>query len=118
MRVRETINQIKCKYWMPRIRQKVKNIVNRCITCIKFEGHPCFYPEFPALPECRIVRSHCFSSIGMDYVGPVFIKNGSQLKLNGEMYNVWMVLITCCTSRATNLDIGSSLDGLDCIEVL
>ena len=118
MRVRETINQIKCKYWMPRIRQKVKNIINRCITCKKFEGHPCFYPEFPTLPECRIVPSHCFSSIGMDYVGPVFIKNGSQLKLNGEMYKVWMVLITCCTSRATYLDIGSSLDGLDWIEVL
>ena len=54
----------------------------------------------------------------MDYVGPVFIKNGSQLKLNGEMYKVWMVLITCCTSRAINLDIASSLDGLYCIKVL
>ena len=116
--MRETINQVKCKYWMPRIRQKVKNIINRCITCKNFDGHPCFYPEFPALPECRIVPSHCFSRIGMDYVCPVFIKNSSQLKLNGEMYKVWMLLITCCASRATNLDIGSSLDGLDCIEVL
>ena len=81
--VRETINEIRCKYWIPRIRQKVKNIINRCVTCKKFEGHPYFYPESPALPECRIVPSHCFSNIGIDYAGPVFIKTGSQLKLNG-----------------------------------
>ena len=116
--VRETINEIRCKYWIPRIRQKVKNIINRCVTCKKFEGHPYFYPESPALPECRIVPSHCFSNTGIDYAGPVFIKNGSQLKLNGGMYKVWIVLITCCTSRAIYLDIASSLDGLACIKVL
>ena len=116
--VREIINEIRCKYWIPRIRQKVKNIINRCVTCKKFEGHPYFYPESPALPECRIVPSHCFSKTGIDYAGPVFIKNGSQLKLNGGMYKVWIVLITCCTSRAIYLDIASSLDGLACIKVL
>ena len=36
--VRETINEIRCKYWISRIRSKVKNIYNRCITCKKFEG--------------------------------------------------------------------------------
>ena len=95
--VRETINEIRCKYWMPRIRQKVKNITNRCVTCKKFDGHPYFYPGSPALPECKIVPSHCFSNISIDYAGPVFIKNGSQLKLNGGMYKVWIILITCCT---------------------
>ena len=34
------------------------------------------------------------------------------------MYKVWIVLITCCTSRAIYLDIASSLDGLACIKVL
>ena len=81
--VRDTINEIRCKYWIPGIRRKVKNIINRCVTCKKFEGHPYFYPESPALPECRIVPSHCFSNIGIAYAGPVFIKTGSQLKLNG-----------------------------------
>ena len=101
--VRETVNKIRCKYWIPRIRQK---------------RHPYFYPESPALPECRIVPSHCFSNIVIDYAGPVFIKNGSQLKLNAGMYKVWIVLITSCTSRAIYLDIASSLDGLACIKVL
>ena len=31
--VRETI---RCKYWIPRIRQKVKSIINRCVTCKTF----------------------------------------------------------------------------------
>ena len=113
--MRETINEIRCKYWIPRTRQKVKNIINRCVTCKKFEGHPYFYPESPALPECRIVPSHCFSNIGISYAGLVFIKTGSQLNLNGGMYKVWIVLIT---SRAIYLDITSGLDGLACIKVL
>ena len=83
--VRETINEIRCKYWIPRTRQKVKNI-NRCVTCKKFEGHPYFYLESSALPERRIVPSNCFSNIGVDYAGPVFIKNGSQLNLNGGLH--------------------------------
>ena len=84
--VRETINEIRCKYWIPRTRLKVKNIINRCVTCKKFEGHPYFYLESSALPESRIVPSHCFSNIGVDYAGPVFIKNGSQLNLNGGLH--------------------------------
>ena len=116
--VRETINKIICKYWIPRVRQKVKNIINRCATCKKFERHPYFYPESPALPECRIVPNHCFSNIGIDYAVPVFLKNGSQLKLNGGMYKAWIALITCCTSRAIYLDIAGSLGGLACIKVL
>ena len=79
---------IRCKYWIPRIRQKLKNIINRCVTCKKFKGHPYFYLESPALPGCRKVHSHCFSNTGIDYAGPVFIKTGSQLKLNGGMYKV------------------------------
>ena len=47
--VRETISEIRCKHWITRIRQKVKNIINSCVTCKKFEGHPYFYPESPAL---------------------------------------------------------------------
>ena len=34
------------------------------------------------------------------------------------MYKVWIVLITCCTSRAIYLNIAISLDGLACIKVL
>ena len=74
--------------------------------------------ESPALPECRIVPSHCFSNIGIDYAGQAFIKNGSQLNLNSGMYKVLIVLITCCTSRAIYFDIASSLGGLACIKVL
>ena len=113
--VRERINEIRCKYQVPTIRQKVKNIINRCVTCKKFGGHPYFYPESLVLPECRIVPNHCFSNIsniGIDYSGPLFIKNGSQLKLNEGMHKVWIVLITCCDSRVILLDIACSLDGL------
>ena len=38
--------------------------------------------------------------------------------LNSGMNKVWIVLITCCTSRAIYLDIPSSLDGLACIKIL
>ena len=45
--VREAIEEIRYKYWIPRIRQKVINLI--VLLC------PYFYPESPALPECRIV---------------------------------------------------------------
>ena len=33
--VPETINEIRCKYWIIRIRQMLKNVINRCVTCKK-----------------------------------------------------------------------------------
>ena len=59
------------------MRETVSEIINRCDLCKKFEGYPYVYPESPALPECRIGPRHCFSNIGIDYAGKVFIKNGS-----------------------------------------
>ena len=78
--VRETINEIRCKYWIRRIRRKVKNI-NCCVTCKNFGGQPYFYSESPASPECRIVPSHCFSNIGIDYAGPVFTEEWFSVKV-------------------------------------
>ena len=49
--VLKAINEIKCKYCKPRIKQKVKNIINRCVTCKKFEVQPYIHPESSALPE-------------------------------------------------------------------
>ena len=53
--VRETLLELRSKYWTPKGRQTVKRILNKCLLCRKLEGLP--YPSHAVsdLPEFRVV---------------------------------------------------------------
>ena len=54
--VRETLLEIRSKYWIPKGRQTVKRILNKCLLCRKLEGLPYPSPAVSDLPEFRVVR--------------------------------------------------------------
>ena len=53
--VRETLLEIRSKYWIPKGRQTVKRILNKCLLCRKLEGLPYPSPTVSDLPEFRVV---------------------------------------------------------------
>ncbi|KAL5500600.1 hypothetical protein EMCRGX_G012191 [Ephydatia muelleri] len=54
----------------------------------------------PPLPECRVKEAFAFSSIGVDFAGPLYVKNPDK---------AWICLYTCCATRAVHLDILTDL---------
>ena len=52
----------------------------------------------PPLPHERVARSDPFQFVGLDYLGLVYVKEGSQL------HKVWVCLFTCLTARAVHLE--------------
>ena len=50
------------------------------------------------LPDVRVDFNFLYSSIGIDYVGPVYVKTIYATKDN-NLHKSWIVLITCCSSR-------------------
>ena len=54
-------------------------------------------PPPPPLPECRVKEDFPFANTGVDFAGPLHVKN-PELK-------VWIVLYTCCVTRAVHLDL-------------
>ena len=98
--VRETLTQLRQTYWIPKGRQLVKKVIDKCVTCRKVEGPPfCSIATLP-LPETRVTGSHPFKVTDIDYAGPLY--NRSTKK---ETSKVYICLFTCAAITAIHLEL-------------
>ena len=69
--VKETLTEIRSKYWDVRGQQFVRKIIHKCVTCHKVEGLN--YRSVPPslLPEFRVQESPPFVFCGVDFARPL-----------------------------------------------
>ncbi|CAF1060894.1 unnamed protein product [Didymodactylos carnosus] len=101
--VSSTLSQLRHEYWIPQGRSVVSNYVKKCILCIKLNGSPYKLPAIPALPVDRVTPSAPFSFQGIDYLGPLVIKDKDSQK------KVWICVFTCLCVRAIHLELVNDL---------
>ncbi|XP_065654791.1 uncharacterized protein LOC136081405 [Hydra vulgaris] len=114
--LKETLTELRTKFWIPQCRQLVRNIILKCFLCQYFEGKPYMYPPSPPLPLSRLCDDYPFMHTAVDYAGPVFVKN-----IYGDcdtMFNGWIFLFTCASTRSICLDLVSDLSSTSCIRGL
>lgn len=99
--VKETLVEIRSKYWIIRGRQFVRWVIHRCITCRRIDALPCRGPPPPPLPVFRVKEEPPFTYTGVDFAGPLYIKATNIARVS----KVWICLYTCCVSRAVHLDL-------------
>ncbi|KIH46741.1 integrase core domain protein [Ancylostoma duodenale] len=93
---------VRQQFWIPQLRAQVTRIIRHCILCQKFNNLPFKYPTQKDLPKNRVVRSHPFEHVGLDYFGPLTIKRSSEE--HGKCYGS---IITCMVTRLIHLDVVS-----------
>ena len=69
--VRETLNLLRQRYWIPRARELVKGILRKCITCKRLEGLPFSTTFCPDLPKIRVDDQPPFTYTGLDFADPL-----------------------------------------------
>ena len=99
--VKDTLIDIRSQYWFVKGRQFVRKLLHRCITCRKLEGPPYTAVPPPPLPEFRVTESPPFAYSGVDFAGPLYIKQDD----GSESAKVWIALFTCCVTRAVHLEL-------------
>ena len=99
--VRETLAEIRTKYWIIRGRQFVRQLIHTCVVCRKFDGAPYRPPPPPPLPEFRVSPEPPFTYTGMDFAGPLYLKKSP----TADNSKVWICLFTCCIVRAVHLEV-------------
>ncbi len=97
--VKETLTDIRSQYWIVRGRQFVRKLIGKCTICRRFEGKPYQAPPTPPLPDFRLREAPPFTAIGIDYLGPLFVRTRDKSE------KVWICLYTCCVTRAVHLDV-------------
>ena len=100
MGVRSTLAELRSKFWIPKGRQVVKKILNQCVTCKRVQGRPYTGPPMASLPEFRVRKAVPFSKVGVDYLGPLYVRGS-----DNNMSKVYVALFSCCVTRAIHLEL-------------
>ena len=98
-----TLNEFRMKHWMPKARGTIKRLLNRCIFCRNRRARP-KVPLMANLPEVRFDQSRPFSSVGIDYFGPLQVRKFRKTEKR------YVLLVTCLATRALHLELASALD--------
>ena len=113
---KDTLTEIRSRYWIPQGRSLVQQFIHKCVLCRRFGASSYKAPLPPPLPEYRVRECLPFSSIGVDYAGPLTIRqnthtsnNGVQNALSPCSGKAWVCLFTCCASRAVHFEIVTDL---------
>jgi transposase InsO family protein len=110
-----TIALVRTKFWVPKLRQLVRQLLRNCIVCRKLNGKA--YPPQPAppLPKFRVVFEEPFSSTGLDFAGPLYIKTKCA---QNPFSKVYFLLLTCSASRAIHLELVPDMTSSSCVRAL
>ncbi|XP_055542958.1 uncharacterized protein LOC129728540 [Wyeomyia smithii] len=97
------------RYWIPRLRVVVAKVAKQCQICRNGKAVP-QAPVMAPLPEIRLTAYiRPFTHTGVDYFGPVFVKQGRSLVKR------WIALFTCLSIRAVHLEVVHSLSTQSCV---
>ena len=123
--VEQTLAQVRQAYWIPQGRQVIRNILRQCVKCRMAIASP--YPVLaqPPLPDFRTERVDVFTSTGVDFAGPLYIKASDRERIKhskgrkGKSKDkqdisyaermVYLVIFTCAVSRNVHCEV---LDGM------
>ena len=114
--INETLCNIRQQYWIPKPRTIIKKLIRQCVTCRKAEGKPYPYPKELQLPKERVAANYAFETAGIDYLGPVYVKD--VFAEDNVLHKAWIGLTTCATTRAIYLDLVSDCSSQKCINLL
>ena len=102
----ETLAAVRDRYWIVKGRVMVKKIIRRCIVCRRYDGRPFPSPIVPDLPAERVSDAPPFSTTGIDFAGPLYIRNSDSKECNCKVY---VCLFTCASTRAVHLELTREL---------
>ena len=104
--VQQTLATIREKFWIPKGRKLVNNMLHKCIICTKFKGK--FLTRLPPadLPEFRIEKMPVFYNCGIDFAGPFLVKLPYQNKRGPlKTVKVYILLFVCAVTRGVQLEM-------------
>ena len=106
------LNQLRQEYWILQGRVEVRHILYQRVVCKCHHGPPFCLPPMPPWPKERVSASDPFRYVGLDYLGPLHVKEGNVSQ------KMWICLFTCMAVRSVHLELVKGLSAelfLDCV---
>ncbi|XP_029172199.1 uncharacterized protein LOC114941382 [Nylanderia fulva] len=101
-----TICAVRQRYWPLAARSAVRRVLRECVAC--FRCRPAASQAVMAdLPGPRVNVSRPFTHTGVDYAGPIFIKESK--RRNARMLKAYIAVLVCFATKAVHLEVVSDL---------
>ncbi|XP_035223150.1 uncharacterized protein LOC118195916 [Stegodyphus dumicola] len=97
--VSHVLNSLRERFWILAGRRVVSSVLKTCITCKRYSNKN-VNPPAPPLPRDRVLDASVFQITGIDYTGPIFLR---------DYKNAWICLFTCAVYRCVHLELVTSL---------
>ena len=102
--IKDTLNEVRGKFWLVRGRARVRKLLKRCFLCRKYGAK--LLQKVPAapLPDFRVQCCDPYTHTGLDYLGPCFVTS-TPFGKSSKLEKVHVALYTCANTRAVHLDV-------------
>ena len=114
--VDSTLNRVRSRYWILRGRRAVSKVVAKCSLCKIWRLRRLKATPLANLPNYRICSEYSFQVTGIDYAGPLLVRNIYGDKQN--LYKSYILLFTCATSRAVHIELTADMSASTLIRTL
>ena len=94
------IASLRKKYWIPRIRNFVRTVINQCITCYRFKAQAT-QQLMVELPSTRVQTSKPFLTTRLDYAGPISLRFGPPR--SKTITKRYIAIFVCFVTKAVTL---------------
>ena len=86
MALKNTLNELRKRFWISKARKFISGVIKNRFIWKKSECPTYKYPAAPDLLSNRVAFAPAFRHTGVDYAGPVFVKN---IYDSQDMYKAW-----------------------------
>lgn len=98
------------KYWIVNGYRHVKKIIHKCLLCYRMKAK-CAKQLMGSLPSHRVTACRPFQKIGIDFAGPIQVKNSRVRR--AIQTKGYICVFVCFVTKAIHLEIASDLS-TDC----
>lgn len=96
--VAQTLALLRANYWLINGKKEIRRILHQCVKCRRPVP---MGQKMGSLPEVRVNMSPGFSSVGVDFAGPLYLRDSND--------KVYIALFTCLATRGVHLELCNNL---------
>ncbi|XP_062535255.1 uncharacterized protein LOC134204446 [Armigeres subalbatus] len=94
------------RFWVLHGRSSVRRVIRKCVTCFKAKPVP-MQQLMGDLPKYRLEGSYPFLNTGVDFCGPIYIRQHN--KRSTVTYKAYVAVFVCFATRAIHLELVGDL---------
>lgn len=97
---------VRQRFWIVNVRKAIKRVTLKCVPCFR-QRKETATQLMGSLPAARVTSGYAFESIGVDYCGPVTVKE--KLGRGKKTYKSYIAVFVCMKTKAVHLDLVTDL---------